>query len=118
MFGSGKINYDNEEPIRLGGKVLDYQANYRYLGMSLDRKLNYNDNIKEVLKKVNHKTWILANTRKHLTINMAIKIYKGMILPYFDYGDVVYVGGNNNILDKLQRLQNRALKICLKMESN
>ena len=47
---------------------------------------------------------------------MAIKIYKGMILPYFDYGDVVYMGGRKDMLEKLQRLQNRALKICLRVE--
>ena len=100
---------------RLGGKVLDYQTNYRYLGMNFDRKLNYNDNIKEVMNRVNHKIWILANTRKYLTTNMAIKIYNGMILPYFDYGDVVYMGGNKTMLDKLQRLQVQHLR-CLKVE--
>ena len=36
-----------------------------------------------------------------------------MILPYFDYCDVVYSGANANCLDKLQRLQNKCLKLCL-----
>ena len=35
-----------------------------------------------------------------------------MILPYFDYGDVIYMSANQEGLDKLQRLQNRCLKIC------
>ena len=35
-----------------------------------------------------------------------------MIVPYFDYGDVVYDTANADCLDKLQRLQNRFLKIC------
>ena len=35
-----------------------------------------------------------------------------MILPYFDYGDVIYNSANKDGLDKLQRLQNRCLKIC------
>ena len=43
------------------------------------------------MNQVNHKIWILANARKYLTTSMAIKIYKGMTLPYFDYGDVVYM---------------------------
>ena len=41
-------NYDNEEPIELGGKVIDYQTNYRYLAIKLGRKLNYNDIVREV----------------------------------------------------------------------
>ena len=36
-----------------------------------------------------------------------------MILPYFDYCDVVYHGANAGDLEKLQRLQNKCLKTCL-----
>ena len=35
-----------------------------------------------------------------------------MILPYFDYGDVLYGNANQDNLAKLQRLQNKCLKIC------
>ena len=35
-----------------------------------------------------------------------------MILPYFDYTDVIVDKATSKDLDKLQRLQNRCLKIC------
>ena len=35
-----------------------------------------------------------------------------MILSYFDYADVVYDRANTSGLDKLQRLQNKCLKVC------
>ena len=37
-----------------------------------------------------------------------------MVLPYFDYCDVVYQGANKEFedLDVLQRLQNKCLKLC------
>ena len=47
--------------------------------------------------------------RKYLTRESALKIYKSMILPHFDYGDIVYGTANKNGLDRPQRLQN---KIC------
>ena len=34
-----------------------------------------------------------------------------MVLPYFDYGDLIYAAANMCLLDKLQRLQNKALRI-------
>ena len=40
-----------------------------------------------------------------------------MILPYFDYEDMIYMGGSKTLLTKLQRLQNKALKICLNVEN-
>ena len=61
---------------------------------------------------VSYKTNLLAKIRKFLTESVALKIYKSMILPYFDYGDVIYGTANQEGLDKLQRLQNRCLKIC------
>ena len=37
-----------------------------------------------------------------------------MILPYADYGDIFFfINANNKQLQKLQTLQNRALRICL-----
>ena len=44
---------------------------------------------------------------------MALLIYKSMLLPYFDYADVIYHKSNSRDLDKLQRLQNRCLRICM-----
>ena len=40
-------------------------------------------------------------------------IYKSMVLPFFDYGDVIIAGAGPRLLGKLQKLQNRCLKICL-----
>ena len=36
-----------------------------------------------------------------------------MIVPYLDYGDVLFSTANIQKLDKLQRLQNKCLTICL-----
>ena len=38
-----------------------------------------------------------------------------MVLPYFDYADIVIDKANKTELDKLQRAQNRCIKICLLM---
>ena len=44
-------------------------------------------------------------------------ICKSMILPYFDYGDVIYMAGSKTLLAKPQRLQNKALWVCLNIEN-
>ena len=77
--------------------------------------LNYDTCITNTIKKANYKRWLLAKLRYYMTESMAIKIYNSMILPYFDYGDIIYMGGNANLLNKLQVLQNRALKVCLQV---
>ena len=49
---------------------------------------------------------------KYLTCKSAIRIYKSMILPYFDYGDVLYTFANIPEIQKLKKLQDRCIKIC------
>ena len=34
-------------------------------------------------------------------------------MPYYDYGEIFVLNINQKIFDKMQRLQNRALLICL-----
>ena len=59
--------------------------------------------------------WALLGERGRGHIEEAIRllIYKAMILPYFDYADIIYDKANQGELDILQRVQNRCLKICM-----
>ena len=43
-------------------------------------------------------------------------IYRSMVLPYLDYADVVLAGASPNLLQTLQKLQEKCLKICLNIQ--
>ena len=51
--------------------------------------------------------------RKYITQDVALRIYKTMILPILEYGDILYDGTSNKLTGKLQTLQNRCLRTCL-----
>ena len=53
--------------------------------------------------------------RQYLTEAASITIYKTMILPYFNYGDILFINSSKKLISKLDHLQRRALKICLKV---
>ena len=57
--------------------------------------------------------YMLSKIRHLITTQQAITIYKSKILPYFDYGDIFYTNTFIRTRHKLQRLQNRGLKLCL-----
>ena len=75
---------------------------YKYLGITLDNSLNLNLQIQQTMNKVSHKLYILSKIRQFLTKESAILIYKTMILPYFDYGDIAYMFSSKNELNKLE----------------
>ena len=86
---------------------------YKYLGITIDAQTTFQPLAKQVLKQTAHKVFLLSKVRRFLTSKAAISVYKTKILPYFDYGDIFYLFCPGALLEKLQRIQNRALRICL-----
>ena len=108
MFGTRyKIKKAKEVNILVEGVTLQIVQTYKYLGITLDSTLTFNYHVRTVTNMISYKANLLAKVRKFLHKEVAIKIYKSMILPYFDYGDVIYGSASQESLDKLQRLQNR-----------
>ena len=97
---------------------LDYVPTYKYLGITADQTLNFNPNVNQIIKTVSYKLSLLSKLKIYITTEAAIQVYKSMIIPYFDYGDVIYHCSSKKLLDKLQKLQNRGLKICFGQGTN
>ena len=113
-FGSRqKVKRAKGGTIKLGGEVLKQVPSYKYLGLILDSTLNYNLHVNQVIRTVLHKLMLLSKMKKYLRDDTALSIYKAMVLPYFDYADVIFDRALYKDIDKLQRLQNRCLKICM-----
>ena len=114
IFGTrSRIKKAKNIKITISGQHLQQVPSYKYLGVTLDSVLTYSKHISTVLNTVSHKAYILSKIRHFITTYSALRIYKSMILPYFDYADIVFAKANQSDLEKLQRLQNRCLKTCL-----
>ena len=113
-FGSRhKVKRARGANITLGGEILKQVPSYKYLGIILDSKLNYNLHVNQVIRTVLHKLILLSKMTKYLKDEVTLRIYKTMLLPYFDYADFIFNKATNKDLEKLQRLQNKCLKICM-----
>ena len=99
--------------LRLVGRAYSW---LRLLNTS-ELTLTFANHINSVLTTVAHKAYILGKMRKYLTIDVSLLIYKTVIMPYFDYADVVYSNAFKKDLDKLQRVPNRCLKTCLRVDA-
>ena len=108
-----KVKKSKKVKIRVSGDTLKLVPPYKYLGLSLDSTLNFGQHIASIVKTISFKMTLLAKMKKILNDNVALQIYKSMLLPYFDYADVIFSRANARDLDRLQTLQNKSLKICL-----
>ena len=113
-FGSRhKVKKAKKLVIKLGDDELKQVPSYKYLGVILESTLNYNLHISQVIRTVLHKLLLLSKMKKYLRDDAALNIYKSRLLPYFDYADVIFDRALNKDKEKLQKLQNKCLKICM-----
>ena len=94
----------NDQPIK---KVKETET----LGMVIDQHLAWSKHVEEKSKKVSSAIGALKRVRPFITIDVANKIYKAIIQPHIDYCSTVWDGLGSTLLDKIQKLQNRAARI-------
>lgn len=100
--------------ILMDGEELEMVNQFKYLGVMIDHKLKFEDNVDYVCKKVAKKVGVLSRLSRNLTIGARITIYKSIIAPHFDYCSSLLFLSNESAFDRLQKLQNRAMRAVLR----
>ena len=98
--------------LKISNTPLDFAYQYKYLWVTIDEILSFNAHLNNTIKLVSHNIFLLHKIKFYITDDAAIKIYKSMIIPYLDYGDIFIMNASSIQVKKLQTLENRALKIC------
>ena len=83
-------------------------------GIVLDDSLTWKDHVRYVISKVGKRVGVLGRLRRNITIHAAFEMYNSLILPIFDYCDVVWSSCNKADMESLESLQRRASKIIVK----
>ena len=98
----------------MGAITLPNATTYSYLGVELDGPLSVNPHTGKVKKSVGNKVFKLGRLSKRVPNDCCLTVYKSMIAPVMDYCSFYTGSSCQSELTKLQRLQNRALRICTK----
>lgn len=105
--GKCKLMIDNE--------MLNEVRSTKYLGIIIDDTLTFNDNAKYVANKISKKVNLLYRLGNSISSFTKCTIYKSIILPHFDYCSTLMLNYSKSNIDLLQKLQNRAMRIILKV---
>lgn len=114
----------NNSPKRLPNRALNFeneslsiQNDVKYLGVCLDKKLNFAKHIEETCKKslrTIRALWPILSKRSTLNIHNKNLIYKCVIRPTLTYGSPIWYKAAKTHRKKLQIIQNKCLKIINK----
>ena len=113
VFFSRKIQKTGHPSIYFNNKSVKQVPSQKHLGLILDNKLNFQENLKNILNKVSKTIGLLRKLQNILPREPLLTIYKSFVRPHLDYGDVIYDQHyNNSFHQKLESIQyNAALAI-------
>ena len=101
--------------IKLCGQVIKHKETVKYLGVTLDQQLKWDVHINVLCSKVSKLVNYLSRLRYFLNETCLKLLYNSLILPLFDYADLIYGSSNTKYTMQLQKLQNRAGRTILRI---
>lgn len=105
-------NTSNLCKLKINDRNLEYVDRIVYLGILLDRHLNFMLHYDGIMRRLNDKIYLLCKIRRYVNTYTATTIFKSYILSFLEYGSMFLEGLPISCENKLQRLQNKCLHVC------
>lgn len=112
--GIRKKTVENNVRIHIENKKLEVVSEIKYLGVIIDKNLNFSAHVDYISRKVGGKLGLLRRIGKDISPYMRCVVYKSIVAPLFEYCATILVGLSKTNLQHLQILQNQGMRIILR----
>ena len=103
---SRKKKTQNHPNISLNNIQVERASQQKHLGLLLDEKLNFKEHVGSTISKLDRGIAVLKKLRYSLPRKSLITIYKALLRPLLDYGDIIYDQPHNeSVCEKLDSVQ-------------
>ena len=92
-------------------KALQQKDHVKYLGVLLDQHLSWKYQVKSVSLKVSRGLGIIAKLKPFLKDDLIRNIYFSVVYSHLNYGIQAWGSADSSVLNKLEILQNKAVRI-------
>ena len=109
LFGSTKrLKAFTNIFIHVNDHELAREQTFKYLGITFSENLTWTDHLSNISTKINQRIGLLRRVKMFIPLKARLTIYNALILPLFDYANIVWGDKNNtSFMDQLQILQNK-----------
>lgn len=115
MIFDNKVN-DNDYNICIDGVRVNRVRVTKFLGVQVDEKLDWHDQINAVCRNVSKNISILYKVKHILNSDSLYTLYCSLILPYFNYACEIWGNTFESRVRKLMVLQKRAIRVVDKAQ--
>ena len=95
---------------KLHGQTLKQVKNTKYLGVTIDNKLSWNDHINKVTKKANSTRAFLQRNTSMCPRHIKARCYETYVRPQLEYASTVWDPPTRKNVSKLESVQRRAAR--------
>ena len=99
--------------VKINNVDLQLVNSFKYLGVFIDAKLKFEEYYEYIISKISGKINYLKRISQNLSVFCKKCIYNTIILPHFLYCATILYTANENVFEKLQILQNKAMRTIL-----
>ena len=116
LFGTQQHLSKREGGLKLNinGESLEQVSCFKYLGLWFDPSLNWKKHVDCISKKISQRIGVQSRIRPFISTTTANTLFKTMIAPIIDYGDIMWSKGPQSNLKRIQKLQNKACRVILR----
>ena len=111
IFTSKKCSLPKNIEIKLDNTRIEIKTSTKFLGVIIDRYLDWHDHINSIIGKLNSANYILSRVKYILPKEHLKTLYYSLVQPYLTYGITLWGATHTKYLNKLRTLQKKALRI-------
>jgi hypothetical protein len=97
--------------VKFGDSTIKRVNKSKTLGVIVDEHLSWNDQIQSIVSKYSKGVGMIRRIKKFVPQSIVLKICNAIVLSHFDYCSLVWDNCSDYLLNKLQKLQNRAASV-------
>jgi hypothetical protein len=102
-------------PLSINSKLIEQVPYFKFLGVTIDSQLNWNQHVREIGNKLSRTTGVLSKLKNYVPTSILLTIYNSLFLSHVNYAITAW-GFNSCSRPKI--LQKRAIRAITKSKYN
>ncbi|KAJ2939918.1 hypothetical protein O0L34_g6624 [Tuta absoluta] len=96
--------------VTLNNNPIPYSSRVKNLGILMEQTLAWTDQVSEFSRRLYASLHSLKRLQNFLPIYTKIMLAQALLLPLLDYGDVAFLDLSQELLNRMERLQNQCIR--------
>ena len=116
FISRARVDDKENHALQLFNDTIRPVNNAKFLGVEFDSALSFKKHIDSIQSRSTTRLNVLkVLARNGVDSKTLIKLYKIYVRPITEYGSAAFVATTTTQLDRLKRIQNEAIRVCLKL---